>query len=233
MTWKNKVEKECKGKEKKKDRCPAHAPPARPPVGKVPTSGKAAWLKTANGKKWNSWNSKTKAYYNKKATANAKDACLRALRCKLVPWSKAACCPGQTPHHLIEQNSFDGISPYNAKKAPCVCVEGTSWHEGSHALMHTMQGGLNKKTEKAGKISLKQARKNGAKAVKKVFPESGCSQKCLEAQIKNGHKPLKDSEQLKSNPSGYTSDAAVAKAEAKVQSKLDMLKNLKKKGTGR
>jgi hypothetical protein len=226
---KNKVEKECKGKKKTKDRCPPHTPPPRPNVGKLPKgkAAMAAFLGTANGKKWKVWRSETKAYYNKRAKGNAKDACLRALRCKLVPWKGGGkdgkCCPGQTPHHLIEQNSFDGITPYNPKKAPCVCAEGTSWHEGSHGMVHTIQGNLNNKATKNGQISLKKARKNGATALKKVFPESGCSQKCIEAQLKNGHKPLRDDKQIKSSPSGYTSDPAAASVLKRVAAKLKQL----------
>ena len=225
---KAKEKKACAGKKDKKHRCPPHNPPPRPAVGKVP-QGKAdkdKWLKTAKGKQWKQWTSDTKDYYNRKARENAKDPCLRALRCKLVPWKKGACCPGQTPHHLIEKNSFDGVGvPYSAKNAPCVCCEGTSWHEGSHAMVHTVQGNLNNKSaNKAGKITMSKARKNGAKALRKVFPESGCSQKCIEAQLKNGHKGIKDNQEIGSKPSGYTSDADVAKVEARVEAKLNALK---------
>lgn len=90
--------------------------------------------------------------------------CLNARRCKLSPYEngknadgesvKKTCCPGQTPHHIVEKSSFgdnmsasrdkqsplDGMKKYDPNMAPCVCAEGTS-HSlgGTHELMHVFQ----------------------------------------------------------------------------------------------
>src|SRR5262249_25173560 len=87
-----------------------------------------------------------------------KDDCQKKLRCALSPYSPSKCCPGQTPHHLVEAGSFYdkgreegwqkdgtkqtavfGASNYDEAKAPCVCVEGESQNQGTHKLMHQAQ----------------------------------------------------------------------------------------------
>jgi hypothetical protein len=99
------------------------------------------------------------------------EACLRARRCMLQPYSekKSGCCPAQTPHHLIEASALfhgsenrgpkniadpvDAFSPladlkrgtpgYRADDAPCVCAEGCTNTVGTHGFMHTHQSTLN------------------------------------------------------------------------------------------
>ncbi|MEY0436800.1 HNH/endonuclease VII fold toxin-2 domain-containing protein, partial [Providencia huaxiensis] len=80
--------------------------------------------------------------------------CARARKCHLVPYSKYSikeargsktepanndgCCKGQTGHHLIYSNMIKDACPnYDEAIAPTVCVEGTSWHGGSHGRIHT------------------------------------------------------------------------------------------------
>lgn len=102
------------------------------------------------------------------------EECLRARRCQLQPYDsdKTGCCPGQTPHHLIEASSLfnggrgpgkpnkgmesapvDAFEPlasltrgkpgYNEFAAPCVCAEGCTNTVGTHGFMHTHQSTLN------------------------------------------------------------------------------------------
>jgi hypothetical protein len=90
------------------------------------------------------------------ADTTAKDKCLQARRCQMVPYKptskQASCCPGQTGHHLVEAASFFNVgrggkkskavkdtSGYNEGKAPCICVEGMNQYHGTHGLMHTFQ----------------------------------------------------------------------------------------------
>ncbi|MBT2324386.1 DUF4150 domain-containing protein [Variovorax paradoxus] len=95
------------------------------------------------------------------ATKNAgykNDACIKAKRCMLVPYSqqnnkKGGCCPGQTAHHLVPKHHFpkEVSSGYDEGDAPCVCAEGHSWHRNgdkdqhfnkcdkTHADMHDIQ----------------------------------------------------------------------------------------------
>jgi hypothetical protein len=105
------------------------------------------------------------------AMANRASAheCIAARRCNLKPYSPNQCCPGQTPHHLIEAASFfksgvgngrggskDGVSSvaldsvvsegkdkYSEGKAPCVCAEGATQNVGTHGMMHTHQSTMN------------------------------------------------------------------------------------------
>lgn len=101
------------------------------------------------------------------------NACLRARRCVLQPYTPnaeqkgkgQACCPGQTPHHLFEASSvlenrtlpsgetranlplltLQGVSNYGSGgQAPCVCAEGTNQNHGTHSLMHGYQSWANR-----------------------------------------------------------------------------------------
>jgi len=102
--------------------------------------------------------------------ASAND-CIAARRCELQPYDskKTGCCPGQTPHHLVEASSFfkagvgngrggkekgvasialNGIDVtsddgYKEGDAPCVCAEGPTQNVGTHGIMHTLQSTKN------------------------------------------------------------------------------------------
>jgi hypothetical protein len=117
--------------------------------------------------------------------------CLAARRCQLVPkeptGNQPGCCPGQTGHHLVEGASFEGISGisgYDYKKAPCVCVEGYNQSFGTHGIMHTFQSTAAPSTPTQ---SYSSARDSGASAMKKTFPESNCNEECIKAQIDAYH----------------------------------------------
>lgn len=122
--------------------------------------------------------------------------CLSARRCQLVPKEptdkQPGCCPGQTGHHLVEAASFvgvKGITKYEYSKAPCVCVEGYNQSFGTHGIMHTFQSTSAPATPTR---SYAEARDNGTKAMKKTFPESGCNEECIKAQIDAYHKKHKE-----------------------------------------
>lgn len=129
------------------------------------------------------------------------------------PASGKGCCPGQTGHHVLPGAMFKNCAAYSKggsggcphQNAPTVCVEGVNNSHGSHGAMH---GQLDKqmKKYKSGNISLDDAIEEGADSVRKVFPESGCSTKCLEAQLKEFYEKYKNCSPLKANPgtSGQT-----------------------------
>jgi hypothetical protein len=103
---------------------------------------------------------KCKADMDKDETAcKDKDPCVdqecqKARKCMLVPYKDSkvekGCCPGQTPHHLVEVHCFtpvagrsaggvlDGLTGYSAKSAPCVCVNGRR-NTLEHGQFHTIQ----------------------------------------------------------------------------------------------
>jgi hypothetical protein len=149
------------------------------------------------------------------ADRTAANKCLAARRCKLQPYDrdKTKCCKGQTPHHLVEASAFfdsgrggstsvplKGITGYREGDAPCVCVEGINQNTGTHGLMHTFQSTIASKCASgklrlsngdsiaAKKTTFSAAKMSGVKCMKKVFPESKCSPKCIEAQLDEYHK---------------------------------------------
>lgn len=175
-------------------------------------------------------------YVQKLSQQTAANECLRARRCMLVPYEPAAgqtgCCSTQTPHHLVEASSFfdkgrggadseplAGCGGYDAGKAPCICVEGTTQYEGTHGLMHTFQGNRSAKNARQRKQSLGQASAAGAEAVGKVFPESNCAPECLESQIKAFHNAhdIKDDQQILAKAPGHVKDTDVAAARQAVE----------------
>jgi hypothetical protein len=196
-------------------------------------------------------NKKVNNSINKMATENKSDDCRKKMRCLFSSREPNRCCPGQTPHHLVEAGAFHdegrggftkkenvkkvmfvksliadtvvstvdsgpgkvasrpvfGAENYDEGAAPCVCCEGESQNQGTHKLLHQAQDRmardkqltpavpnpnpfnplLTAKGEPAKMQRLDNAISNGAKAVGEVFPESGCDQGCLEAQLKEYH----------------------------------------------
>jgi hypothetical protein len=150
----------------------------------------------------------------KKANANE---CLKARRCKLVQYKAdkerpEKCCRSQTPDHLVPKSSFYEISVehgkkltnwsnYKPNKAPCMCAEGASNTAGSHGLRHAFH--KLKGPAEGADHSFTKATNLAAKSAAKVFKASGCSEKCLKAQIKKGHEGM-GSGDVKHSPSGST-----------------------------
>ncbi|WP_458130205.1 PAAR-like domain-containing protein [Pseudomonas sp. Z2-11] len=142
-------------------------------------------------------------------TINA-DPCQKALRCFLAPYRPNRCCPGQTGDHLIDSASFTegpafagqprnqhptkaGWSKYQTDKAPVMCVEGPNQTTATHGQMHTRRGVVAlQEADAKGEWPRAKATETGAKAAKKTFPDSDCSQECLEAQLNKYHDKAKD-----------------------------------------
>jgi hypothetical protein len=95
--------------------------------------------------------------------------------------------------------AFFGCGNYDEAKAPSICVEGTGHGVGTHGLMHTFQsdramscpvGALatpNGLIQNHRRTTLGQAQKDGAAAVTDTFPESTCSEACIESQLSAYH----------------------------------------------
>jgi hypothetical protein len=150
----------------------------------------------------------------------AADKCLRARKCRLVKYSAKkdgveGCCPSQTPDHIVPKSSFykssvssgsklPGWKKYKMSAAPCLCAEGPSNTEGSHGLRHAAHKFLGpaKDTSQSYTDQVKLA----IESTQAVFKSSNCSNKCLKAQLDDGHKgmcstKLKDAK-VKHSPSG-------------------------------
>ncbi|WP_434623696.1 DUF4150 domain-containing protein [Pseudomonas sp. Z1-29] len=148
--------------------------------------------------------------YSSLATSINANACQRALRCFLAPYKPNRCCPGQTGDHLIDSASFttgpdsagqsrnqhptkDGWSNYKTDKAPVMCVEGPNQTTATHGQMHTRRGVVAlREADSKGEWSRAKATETGAKAARKTFPDSECSQECLEGQLNAYHDKAKD-----------------------------------------
>ncbi|MBI2899865.1 MAG: DUF4150 domain-containing protein [Planctomycetes bacterium] len=190
----------------------------------------------------------TEKAFEEYADAIAESECHTALRCRLSPYKPSKCCKtGQTGHHLVEASGFfktgrggegseplPGCGKYNTDKAPCICAEGPSQTVATHGLMHTFQANatLTKmqkrnpgktlkqmQAENTDKVTYKEAKEEGVKAVGKVFPASGCAEKCLIAQLDDYHNKqgIDDDTQTKAVVTGRTSDKDVEKAGKEVE----------------
>lgn len=178
------------------------------------------------------------------------DGCRTARKCMLVPYKadkgQGSCCPGQTPHHLVEVHCFtkaggraggkreDGFEEYNDKKAPCVCCDESSRYKGDHGSMHSVQGMWERSKMdpdgdrsqmggKDGEWTYGEAKKGAVAAMKTTFPDSGCAARCIEAQLDNYHRQMdckKDTE-LRADRSPLKD--AQKNAGEKALQKLDML----------
>lgn len=143
--------------------------------------------------------------------------CCKARKCLLVAYDPNACCNGpgkpkqqMTPHHLLPSYHFvssdqrkgitgpDPATGYDPDKAPCICVKGKD-----HAK-HTEHGKVgtnytaerqrwldaNPGTDYTLKVGMQVAAKSAQGKVNAGDSE-GCDEKCLEAQLKAGHRKMK------------------------------------------
>jgi Domain of unknown function (DUF4150)/GHH signature containing HNH/Endo VII superfamily nuclease toxin 2 len=218
------------------------------------TSGQKSELKIANkaykdSKEYKNYRERNRRYFNSlaKKTASEEYKCAQARRCMLVPYKPGdkdqKCCPGQTPHHLIEASAFlvpgsrgkgDVLRPefenskYDLNKAPCICVEGQNNTAASHGLMHTYQGVRARKVAVDGRWTNEQATECAGASVNMVFPDSKCGQACIEAQLKAYHEQekvgIKPKQKIPASPSGKSESAAAEKSWAD----YDKLKATKK-----
>ena len=137
------------------------------------------------------------------------NACVRARKCNLVPYSvknaikkgargskvetakKGGCCQGQTGHHLIYSHLLrETCKNYEESIAPTVCVDGTSWHSGCHGRIHTAMDKeiLDLKRNNIlinDTMSMQQAIDAAVNAHKKTFPYADCSNRCIRAQLES------------------------------------------------
>lgn len=146
-----------------------------------------------------------KEAYQEYAKELSRDDCRNALRCGLSPYKKTACCPPQTPHHVVDVSSFllpgerkkdgktrDGCEGYNQDQALCVCAEGNDNSTGTHGLLHLKQRQIiaESRYEKGDEWTFREAVECGVRAIREVFPLSGCDQDCLTNQLVNNHKKM-------------------------------------------
>ncbi|NOQ63956.1 MAG: DUF4150 domain-containing protein [Methyloprofundus sp.] len=168
--------------------------------------------------------------------ANGKP-CVKARRCELVPYKPDSCCPGQTAHHVIPKSSFytttvkakDKLTEYNPRKAPCMCLEGTTNTHGDHGLAHTAHAarGADAKMIKNELSPFDDHVKVCAQSVRDVAPH--CDQKCLEEQITQGHVAagVKGNPKIKHKPSGRTNADAQKKARYEIDHRAESVTNKK------
>jgi hypothetical protein len=194
----------------------------------------------------------------------AANKCLAARRCMLVPYSSTGeqptCCPGETPHHLVEASGFfdrsrddpgriqlAGTERYETDKAPCICATGINNNHGTHGIIHTFQScamphpGNGTVTLTNGSTlnvggkddclsSYGEARDQSAEAVSKTFPESGCSEACIKAQLDAYHKSecgMNDDTEIRGIKCGTRSAGAEAAAEQSVAFRSQQVQRLR------
>lgn len=142
--------------------------------------------------------------------------CVNARRCQLTPYEPNNCCPAQTADHVIPKASFtkaSGWKNYKKNKAPCMCAEGTSNVGGSHGLRHSVH---KLKGKQAGlrdgqKVSFEDELKRSAASANETFKSSGCDPKCIEQQLREGHKGMGSGE-INHSPCGTQMDQAAIDA---------------------
>ena len=149
----------------------------------------------------------------------ADDACQKARKCMLVPYKpdkragQGGCCPGQTPHHLVEVHCFTevgerasgsrvrGFAKYDDDKAPCVCCDESSRFKGDHGNLHAVQnvherdcmdpiGPKSQLGGNDGAWNYGAAKKGALTAHAATFPDSNCREGCLGAQLDAYHEQV-------------------------------------------
>ncbi|WP_404977192.1 HNH/endonuclease VII fold toxin-2 domain-containing protein [Acidovorax sp. PRC11] len=86
---------------------------------------------------------------------------------------------------------FEGCPGYEPSEAPTVCVEGTNNTHGSHGMAHNalmvelsnFEYPSGSKIPKGAEITKESAINAGVSSVRMAFPESGCDERCLKAQL--------------------------------------------------
>lgn len=80
------------------------------PVKKAKATRKAAKDAAGKGfkksKKYQDANNEVDKSIDQMAADNKADDCRKKMRCLLSPYEGDKCCPGQTPHHLVEAGAF-------------------------------------------------------------------------------------------------------------------------------
>lgn len=157
--------------------------------------------------------------------------CRAARRCMLTPYSPDRCCPGESPHHLVEAHGFyeasgretkshwsSSLSKYDDFKAPCVCATSpnSNWEE-EHGDMHCVQGikenyailtAGDRQPPRSADFAWNygESRTAGVDAHAATFPQSGCKEDCIAAQLDAYHKGVvgvEDSTTLRTETYGF------------------------------
>ncbi len=202
--------------------------------------------------------------------------CAKAQKCILFPYDSCktnkdtgkpgACCgPETTGHHLVEVHCFsktgargsplEGFEKYDMNKALCTCAS-TSRFEGSHGIMHGVQGKLEsafasgpslKSWKGVGRLikdgggrrnpahshwTFKDAKETGVLAHQAAFPD--CNPDCIKKQLEQSHKGMgiDDDTKLRTDPGAGTRNSddtlknADPKALAQMNAQVDALKGV-------
>ena len=142
----------------------------------------------------------SRAEHEAYASRMSNDPCQAALRCALTSYKKGkagACCPDQTPDHLIEASSFlsnrrenvarEGWGKYDQNAAPCLCAEGPNQTVATHGDLSMRRGvvALVKRDPDTGMWPRQEATDTAARSAKLTFPQ--CSEECIKAQLNTYH----------------------------------------------
>lgn len=180
--------------------------------------------------------------------------CREARRCMLTPYSPDYCCPGESPHHIVEAHGFfepsgreskthwnPSLSAYDDDKAPCVCTTSpNSNREAEYGDLHSVQG---VKENYAIKIAAErqpprspdfawnygEARTAGVDAHAATFPKSKCKDDCMAAQLDAYHKGVvgvTDETVLRTDKYGFGSSPD------QLRRGVDLIKSLAEKRIG-
>ena len=154
--------------------------------------------------------------------------CRDAMACVLTPYSprtkhkdgsvtQGNCCPGKTPHHLVEVHCFAPIGQreevmsefknaagkgYSLNKAPCLCVEGPrddKEHGECHAVQQQIEAAFNdsptapKTPMSDGVSNWKYGEARDAGVMAQSISKPACDPACTKAQLDAYHnKQTKD-----------------------------------------
>ena len=93
-------------------------------------------------------------------------------------------------HHTILsmalRSEVKGAGKYNYNAAPCVCCEGNNQTAAGPGISTCGQGS-NARNWLGKETGIDRRRQRLGSGLCEAFPGSGCSQKCLEAQVNKGH----------------------------------------------
>jgi hypothetical protein len=216
-----KIKKNC-NKNDNKDKCPGVLSMK---VGKQRAQfDKATSKRSDSVKKW-----KSKVDEGESRTVNAAEVasaeansspCVKAMRCFLRPFKpnkgEAACCPGQTPHHIPPKECMrkkNGKFPKNYKvgAAKCVCMEGAGHSVGSHGKNHSAINHF------AGKMKMTPGSTCSTKKYNRICAiavavQCGCDPACIEQQLNDSMKTLPEDTEVTHKNIGAGLDAKEAKS---------------------
>jgi Domain of unknown function (DUF4150)/GHH signature containing HNH/Endo VII superfamily nuclease toxin 2 len=190
------------------------------------------------------------------------EKCQQARKCMLTPYHPDRCCSGQTGHHLVEVHGFcqpgdrdTPVSPFNGDggkraysqyHAPCVCAASpnSNW-EAEHGDLHSVQGikenyailtAASRQPPRSPDMAWTygEARTAGVDAHAATFPNSGCSEACIKAQLDAYHEQVgaQESTPLRTEKYGFGDPI---KGDAKVDQLRrgqELIKNLAEKRIG-